>query len=119
MKLGTLAGGTCRVCGSDTYGAEIGCGCIHMYHQAGFIVLRNHDKDSLEYNWGIEMNDELYVKNLPELSLRDLFAMNIIQGFISNSNYDFTKMNDRVAKNIIRCCYDIADYMLLVRNENQ
>ena len=36
-------------------GAEIGCGCIHMYHQAGFIVLRNHDKDSLEYNWGIEM----------------------------------------------------------------
>jgi hypothetical protein len=55
MKLGALAGGTCRVCGSDTYGADIGCGCIHMYHQAGFIVLRQHDKDSLEYNYGIQM----------------------------------------------------------------
>lgn len=55
MKLGSLAGGTCRICGSDTYGSDIGCGCKVMYNQAKFMVLKNHAPDSLEYNYSINM----------------------------------------------------------------
>lgn len=55
MKLGILAGGVCRICGSDTMGSDIGCGCRGMYERAKFICLRLHDKDSLEYNYGIKM----------------------------------------------------------------
>lgn len=55
MKLGALAGGTCRVCGSDTMGADIGCSCMKLYRQSVFIVLQKHDKDALEYNYGIRM----------------------------------------------------------------
>ena len=55
MKLGALAGGICRVCGSDTYGADIGCGCQGMYERATWIALKNHEDLSLEYNYGMEM----------------------------------------------------------------
>lgn len=55
MKLGALAGGICRVCGSDTYGADIGCGCQIMYKRAIWIALKNHEDLSLEYNYGMEM----------------------------------------------------------------
>lgn len=55
MNLGSLAGGTCRICGSDTMGADIGCSCKKLYDRATFIVLRKHDKISLEYNYSIGM----------------------------------------------------------------
>lgn len=55
MKLGRFAGGVCRICGSDTMGADIGCSCIFMYNRAKKIALKNHSKESLEYNYGIEM----------------------------------------------------------------
>lgn len=55
MKLGALAGGICRICGSDTMGSDIGCTCMGKYKQAAFIVLRNDDKASLEYNYSLEM----------------------------------------------------------------
>ena len=55
MKLGSLAGGVCRICGPDTMGADIGCGCVIMYNRAKKIALHNHDKESLEYNYSIEM----------------------------------------------------------------
>jgi len=55
MKLGKYAGGICRICGSDTLGADIGCSCINMYSRAKKIALKNHNKESLEYNYSIEM----------------------------------------------------------------
>ena len=54
MNLGSLAGGVCRVCGSDTLGADIGCSCIIMYERATYIALRNHEEESLAYNWYLE-----------------------------------------------------------------
>lgn len=55
MKLGRFAGGVCRICGSDTMGADIGCSCMIMYNRAKKIALHNHEKESLEYNYSIEM----------------------------------------------------------------
>lgn len=55
MKLGAMAGGVCRICGSDTLGADIGCSCLKLYNRAKTIALKNHNSESLEYNYGIEM----------------------------------------------------------------
>lgn len=55
MKLGSFAGGVCRICGSDTMGADIGCSCMVLFNRAKKIALKNHANDSLEYNWGISM----------------------------------------------------------------
>ena len=55
MRLGSLAVGTCKICGSDTMGADIGCSCKKLYDKATFIVLKNYDKISMEYNYSIEM----------------------------------------------------------------
>lgn len=55
MKLGSLAGGVCRICGSDTMGADIGCGCLKMYNEAKFIALKNHGGASVTYNYDIKM----------------------------------------------------------------
>lgn len=60
MKLGSLAGGVCRICGSYTMGADIGCSCMIMYNRAKKIALHNHEKESLEYNYSIEMR---YIMN--------------------------------------------------------
>ena len=57
MKLGKYAGGVCRICGSDTLGADIGCSCINMYNRAKKIALRNHEKESLYYNYTIKMKE--------------------------------------------------------------
>jgi hypothetical protein len=54
MKLGSLAGGVCRISGSDTVGADIGCSCMIMYNRAKKIALDNHVKESLAYNSAIE-----------------------------------------------------------------
>ena len=54
MKLGNLAGGVCRICDSDTLGADIGCSCRIMYERATYIALRNHEEENLMYNWCIE-----------------------------------------------------------------
>ncbi len=56
MKLGNLAGGVCRICGSDTYGNDIGCGCKAMYEEAKFICLKNHKDESIKYYWGIKLD---------------------------------------------------------------
>lgn len=57
MKLGSLANGVCRICGSDTItGNDIGCSCQKMYNKATFIILKNHPEDSIKYNYSIEMN---------------------------------------------------------------
>ena len=55
MKLGSLAGNVCRICGSETMGSDIGCSCKKLYDKAVFIALKNHDDDSLAYNFSIEM----------------------------------------------------------------
>lgn len=55
MRLGIYAGNICRVCGSDTYGAEIGCSCKKFFNKAKFIALKQYSEDSLEYNFSIEM----------------------------------------------------------------
>lgn len=54
MKLGILANNVCRICGSETMGADIGCSCKKLYNKATFIALNNNEK-SLDYNYGIEM----------------------------------------------------------------
>lgn len=59
MKLGILAGNVCRVCGSDTMGASIGCGCMKMMAKATFIVLSQNNEASLEYNYSIKMRKYL------------------------------------------------------------
>ena len=68
MKLGMLAGGICRICGSDTLGANIGCGCMRMYERAVWIALRNHDEESLTYNYSLDMRYTMdkFVKSYEE-----------------------------------------------------
>lgn len=48
MKLGSLAGGICKICGSDTMGSNIGCGCRKFYNEATYEILyKSEDKNKM------------------------------------------------------------------------
>lgn len=55
MKLGALANNVCRICGSETMGADIGCSCQKLYDKATYIVLKQKQDENLEYNYSIKM----------------------------------------------------------------
>jgi hypothetical protein len=103
MKLGALANNVCRICGSETMGADIGCSCRKLYDKAIFMVLSKHSEECLEYNYSIKMRvvmnefSKIYEENLKEKgAINKVFKTSFNRTFYP-SVYEFYKKNGYVS----------------------
>lgn len=105
MNLGILARNVCKICGSETMGADIGCSCRKLYGKATFIALRNYNNLSLAYNYGIEMHVIMdnFVKFFDEKAkkhnneIEKMFRSDFRKNFFT-SVYEFYKSKNFVSK---------------------